>query len=92
MLHPNSTMSHVNELIGPNHASNIDLIRSNLTPQSAIAALQDPISWTSPNDTFSWHHSKDGIYSVKSGYNCYWNPSLSTPTGPSSSYSIPPKM
>lgn len=59
----------VNELIAPNHEWDINLIRSNMSSTSAIEVLKTPISWTYPLDKLFWPHSKDGSYSVKSGYN-----------------------
>lgn len=68
---------------------NCVVIRANLSPHSVVAVMQTPISWSRPRDVFFWPHTKDGVYSVKSGYNCYRVPLPTHTSRASSSHNIP---
>lgn len=56
---------------------------------SAIGDLQTPLSWPNPVDTLFWPFTKDGIYSVKSGYRRLHETKTITRTQASSSMGIP---
>lgn len=47
---------------------NVNALRTCLAPESAIEALKTPISVLQVEDELFWPLSKDGIFSVRSGY------------------------
>lgn len=61
----------VQELIDPlTHSWNVNAIHSALHPDVAIEALKVPIGWSTIEDKLIWPHTKEGNFSVKSGYWC----------------------
>lgn len=68
VLNQDSDVTVVSELIDDYHNWNLEALRKNLNPPYAISALQTPISWSNPIDTLYWPFTRDGEYSVKSGY------------------------
>lgn len=67
-LMPSASVSKVGDLINSSHEWDIDKLRSNLIPSSAIEALKTPLSWSATSDHLVWPHTTDGGFSVKSGY------------------------
>lgn len=88
-LHPSALITSVRDLIGPNRDWDITKPRDSLTPHTAIEALKIPISRTSPTNYLIWPHSKDGVYSVKSGYRFLLKTPPTIISRPSTSTSIP---
>lgn len=79
----------VSELMDAYHNWNLDALRQNLNSTSAVSALQTPISWSSPIDTLYWPFTKDGEYSVKSGYRRIHDMNATPTTHTSTSSGIP---
>jgi ribonuclease HI len=66
----NSNLEHVSDLI--NHTSqqwNTHLISQNFIPIEADNILKLPLTNTSDEDLICWQGTKDGHYTVRSGYN-----------------------
>lgn len=47
---------------------NLELIENDIPPHIRDDILSSPLSRCWPTDTIFWIHSKDGCYTVKSGY------------------------
>ncbi|KAL5780225.1 hypothetical protein ACOSQ2_010962 [Xanthoceras sorbifolium] len=77
--------SMVASLKSASGAWNTDLVRSSFAPIDADCILSLPTSVRSCPDKLMWHHTKDGKYSVKSGY---WLASSLAQDGTSSSSSL----
>lgn len=65
----NSVLFYVCELIDPISKSwDLQKLRLNFQPSTAIKILQTPIAWNYREDTVWWPKSKSGDFTVKSGY------------------------
>ena len=95
-LMPNNaqnTEERVYSLIDQNNNSwNLSKIREVLPEQAAIQAIQVPISYLGSSDRFIWPHSKDGKYSVKTGYHIAYSNNQNQLSLPSSSTSNNPSF
>jgi hypothetical protein len=72
----NSSLSTVSDLIDPqSNQWNQQLLNQNFYPMEAKMISQIPLVNPSEDDIISWLGTKDGIYSVKSGYHALieWN-------------------
>ncbi|KAJ1408204.1 Endonuclease/exonuclease/phosphatase superfamily [Sesbania bispinosa] len=79
----------VSELMFPNQrAWDPGKVRQAFPSEIAIHILQTPISWSLNQDKFFWPHTKDGRYSVKSGYYVASKDTLN-PSRPSPSHRNP---
>lgn len=91
-LNPGVQCSKVSELITSDHCWDLNKLRSFLTPASAMAAMQTPISWSCPGDVFFWPFTNNGAYSVKTGYKVIAKSKQTPNTQPSSSTTMPPEL
>lgn len=66
-LLPGVTCSNLSALVSPDHTWNIQALQTTLQPESAINAIQTPISWSNPTDTLYWPNTPDGNYTIKFG-------------------------
>lgn len=67
-LLPSASFSKVGDLINSSHEWDLEKLRNNLLPSSAIEALKTLISWSATSNQLMWPHTKEGAFSIKSGY------------------------
>lgn len=83
-----STLSTVNELIDPiSHSWNLKVLKGSLHHSDAYEALKFPLCWSNTEDKLIWPHTKEGTYTVKSGYWCMKENLTYANDIPTSSYS-----
>lgn len=67
-LLPRATATTVSDLLNSNHEWDINALRHNLSPQNVIETIKTHVLWTTAHNHLIWPYSKDGNYTVKSGY------------------------
>lgn len=67
-LNSHATIQKVSDLISHSNEWNLDVLRHDMSPTSAIEVLQTPICWSSQKDYLFWLHTHNGTYSVKLDY------------------------
>lgn len=67
----NCAVKMVSELIDQGtKAWNTTELGKSISPKSAIEVMKTPMGWTNLEDDLIRSHTRDGVYSVKSGYWC----------------------
>jgi hypothetical protein len=68
--HSNSNLQHVKDLLTPQGSNwNNSIIKQHFFPAEAKLICEIPITNTEDEDIIRWQGTKEGIYTVKSGYN-----------------------
>jgi hypothetical protein len=80
----NTSISHVEHLIDSDLKSwKTELVKELFLPQEATTILGIPLSFRNPADSLVWGATKQGVYTVRSGYHLLFNDRNQDESGPS---------
>lgn len=61
-------------------------LRKTLSPKSTIDVMETLMGWNNGEDKLIWPYTKEGVFSVKSGYWSLFDSSINPPNVPTTSY------